>query len=213
MQFKCHFRYQNDYICQLETVYEPEIIELISVSGNHIEISRHQKGDNFQVKELYSVYYKNFRVVPRKIATIFPNLTKITLAKSSIKKVSSNDLIQFPKLEVLDLSGNHLTSLESDLFKFTPNIKRIYLSLNSLRHIPHDVLDGLNNLEIAEFEYNECIHIKLSDSGRDQMKKLFHSNCQDEDEDLNKQFSNLIVAFKGLENRIEKLEKQLLQSN
>ena len=59
-------------------------------------------------------------------------------------------------LEVLDLSGNQLTTLKSGVFSQLFKVKRIYLRDNQFKEIPNDTFDNLPCLKSVELHCGEA---------------------------------------------------------
>lgn len=95
--------------------------------------------------------------IPEGIETFFPNLRGFQIYDSKLQTISK-DVLKFPSLQVLLLSGNELVTLDSDLFAFTPKLAEIWLGSNSLQHVGHNLFAGLNELAYAMFFGNPCIN-------------------------------------------------------
>uniref|UniRef100_A0A7M5WID8 EGF-like domain-containing protein n=1 Tax=Clytia hemisphaerica TaxID=252671 RepID=A0A7M5WID8_9CNID len=82
----------------------------------------------------------------------FFNLTKISLRLNKITKFPENLQSIFPNLEVLELSGNHIESL--DLIKI-PTLRELYLDSNRLEYLTNNTFAHLNGLSILSLERND----------------------------------------------------------
>lgn len=119
----------------------------------------------------------NITMFPEGISTFFPNVTLFYLGFSSIANITSEDLRQFPDLELFSSNMNPLTSLPGDLFKHNKHIRTIeflgYASRSkdkTLNEIGQNLLGNLTNLKYATFWNHYCISEVAV--GRDQLIDL-----------------------------------------
>lgn len=61
------------------------------------------------------------------------------------------------QLKYLDLLGNRLEKLPSDLFENTPSLMEVVFNNNRIKFIGSEILSPLKNLEIINFGGNICI--------------------------------------------------------
>lgn len=61
--------------------------------------------------------------------------------------LTAKDLQPFANLVSFDLHDNKITSLDGDLFNFTPNSIYANFMFNQIQHIGDDLVTTLNNLE------------------------------------------------------------------
>lgn len=117
--------------------------------------------------------------IPFGIGEVFPNLRVLHWARSNLQSLSLKDLpmnLQF--LQILEVPGNNLITLDGNLFRFTRQLKAIDFSSNKLRIINHDLVAALYQLELANFESNECINYAANDrSGISILTARFASGC------------------------------------
>lgn len=97
-------------------------------------------------------------MLPYNLDNYFPNLISIRVYASKLQTFTSLDLQPFPQMIVIDLDLNLLTSLESDLFKFTPNFKWVSFGSNQLSTVGRNLVTGQKNLEYLYFGGNKCIN-------------------------------------------------------
>lgn len=120
---------------------------------------------------------QNLTMFPEGISTFFPNVTLFYLGFTSITNITSEDLRQFPHLELFSSNMNPLTSLPGDLFKHNKYIRTIefmgYASRSkdrTLNEIGLNLLGNLTNLKYATFWNHYCISEVAV--GRDQLIDL-----------------------------------------
>lgn len=74
----------------------------------------------------------------------FPELTKLVYRENQIKVLDSKVFVRNQKIEEIDLSGNKLTRVSGDFFKFLPNLKQADLSdnvcINATAETPLEIL-------------------------------------------------------------------------
>lgn len=94
------------------------------------------------------IRYATVKFIPTGIQRKFPSLRRLLIGMSGLLSVNKEDLKEFgSSLESLELGGNEITSINSDLFKYNPNIKLITLWWNPIRHIEPEFFKNLRNLK------------------------------------------------------------------
>lgn len=100
---------------------------------------------------------QNLPFFPQGIGNYFRYLKAIEFSTTNLNSISANDLKPFPQIEWLKLYESNLTSLDGDLFKFSPLLKFLSLKNNKIQHIGPDLLTKLNNLVNLYLQGNDCI--------------------------------------------------------
>lgn len=100
---------------------------------------------------------QNLPFFPQGIGNFFRYLKALDFSTTNLNSISANDLKPFPELAWLKLYESNLTSLDGDLFKFTPLLKFLSLKNNKIQHIGPDLLTKLNNLVAVYLQGNDCI--------------------------------------------------------
>lgn len=107
------------------------------------------------------------QAVPANLGTLFPGLKMFFIEKQrGLTIISSNDLVQFPNLEVFQSSFNGITALPGDLFKNNTKLKEVEFwgsvelptAWNSINQIGENLLSGLPDLTTAVFFRHNCIN-------------------------------------------------------
>jgi hypothetical protein len=122
--------------------------------------------------------------LPKQILSDFPRLNGIIIENCKTFTTLRNDLFSedFGAIQYLGFYKNQIATIEADAFQHLPNLKRINLSHNQLRSLPHqifknnselayigiygnkinsitpDFFQNLNELQYVDFENNQCIH-------------------------------------------------------
>lgn len=125
----------------------------------------------------------NLTTIPSDLFTLLPNLHTLT-ARADIQSISSDQFVNATELTTLDFGfNNRLTTLETNLFKFIPQLeyivfgfnqitdiegmafdglpklKKLYLEANLLGALNNETFYGANNLQLLEISRNEIVEI------------------------------------------------------
>lgn len=137
------------YTCTGTIVLNDPKDTVTSTSGSH-----HRRMNDSTVEGLW-IYQKHLNHFPKNVELFFPNLKAISLEDNSITKVSNAVLRPHQHLEWLNLSGNRINQLDSDIFDGLPNLKFIDFYDNHIKKIGHDIkLPSTGNIN---FHSNLCI--------------------------------------------------------
>ena len=161
MEIPCRFAeisIQNggkSYLCWIQNQQIPEKQEL-KFTAKHLE--RKTNNDVFHIK------FHNCTVteVPQGLKKIFPNLKKLTISDSKLKKISRNDLMEYKYLQRFKFDNNDLEFLPGDLFLGFEYLKYVSFYGNKLGVIEPNILNGLKNLEFVCFSYNPNFNKRYS---------------------------------------------------
>lgn len=123
------------------------------------------------------------------------------MQSSKLKVVTQADLKPFTKLRVLHLHGNHLTSLDNNLFDFNPNLVRVDFRHQTLKVIGYNIFDRLKMLALGDFQSAGCLDLFAQNGpkGIEDMKREIRVNCQPIDEMINdlKLLKDRVVALEA----------------
>lgn len=173
IQFDCNFAMIVPWKSVIPTRYActARVINSSSESLESVTGSHETGKSNEDVKYLFIIdqFLKNF---PGGIVDFFKNVDALDIRQSALISISANDLRPFPSLLYLDLHGNELTSIDEDLFKYTPNLKLVSLFRNQIRHIGRNFVNNLNSLVVLYPHRNPCIPVEMYAEGRAQVLKL-----------------------------------------
>lgn len=157
IQFECRFAMfyptviGDRYTCDA-TVINTDSSSLESVTGDH------ESGKSNDDAEYLYINQQNLASVPEGIDVFFKNLDALLVRSSSLASISANDLRPFPRLLFLYLDRNQLTTIDGDLFTYTPLVQLVYFSSNQIQHIGHGLVTSLNSLRTLNFKNNVCIN-------------------------------------------------------
>lgn len=155
--FDCTYSFSNLFVtgfvyqCRAVVANSGSATAVERVTGAHLF-----DNENKDVAHLY-LQDQNVNRIPTNLGEIFPNLEAISWYNSKLTYLSADDLKPFPSLTFFGAWMNQLTTLEDGLFRFTRNLGYIDFDNNLLENVSYDLLDGLENLEAADFSSNTCI--------------------------------------------------------
>jgi Leucine-rich repeat (LRR) protein len=124
-----------------------------SVSGKLMDVLVYENIKSFKVESS-----PNFEFLPKEIEKIFPNLEKITISRTGLKVLSSDDLKPFSKLKSLVVTESDLEELHPNLFEFNKGIEEVDLKGNKLKHLGVDFLKFASNLKSIDLSDNFCVN-------------------------------------------------------
>lgn len=155
------------YKCESLKLFEIEEKVLQSVNGTHVTGYGNLQVDSFSLV----VDADDLSYIPNNIPVIFPNLKKFSFGFTKITKISPNDLMQLPNLEVFESRFNPILSLPGNLFNRNPKLQevRFYGSLkfspsknDSISEIGQNLLGNLNQLTTVIFMSHYCIESEIA---------------------------------------------------
>lgn len=145
------------YTCKvIDLRTESPNILIDRILGNHIE-----NFSNDDVKHWVVENSPRMLFMPRGVGDFFKNLEEVYIRNVGLQSITQSDLRQFQSLEQLTLYETELRSLESGLFQFNPRLKLLNLNSNRLSSIAPDVLSPLKNLFHVSLKNNVCIDIDM----------------------------------------------------
>ena len=127
------------------------------MTGNHED----GNGNDDVFGLFWSMHDVTIETIPSGIGAVFANLKAVAF-QFGIESVSADDLMQFPHLEELHLERNQIATLDGNLLTHTPNIRWMEFDQNELQVIGNELIDGLDQLEMARFRFNLCIDFAAS---------------------------------------------------
>lgn len=91
----------------------------------------------------------------------FKNIAGLTINNSKLKKISQNDLKEFPKLKEIFIISNEVENLDSNLFEFNKSLKLVWIEGNKIKKIGAEIFDELHELIFINIrEIQSCIGMK-----------------------------------------------------
>lgn len=186
---------QIDFLCKSETFKAHQIYACQSIGFSDFGIKKldfanalHQEigKTNSDVKLLLMIHgAENLTSIPANINLFFPNITMIYIGWTNIARVTSEDLRQFPNLELFSSNMNPITFLPGNLFEHNLKIHQIeFMGFvdrrkgATLDEIGPNLLGPLNNLKYAFFWNHFCIsEIAMNRSQVIELNSRLHILC------------------------------------
>lgn len=102
---------------------------------------------------------ENFEVIEENTFEDLLDLRDLYLQSNSIKKLHPQTFSKLENLEVLDLSGNQLTTLSENIFRRNSKLEYLLINDNKLMTIVSETFSGLKNLRKIWLCHNEITHL------------------------------------------------------
>lgn len=222
--FNCRFSVLNQ-ILVVGSAYTCEVLEVLVVENEDDSLTlqnltgRHVVGKTSDDVGLLLIVDQTFNSIPKNIETFFPNLVALGIERSKLLTISAIDLQPFPKLKVLGLYGNDLTSLHRGLFEFNPELVMIEFSANQIEFIDSELLENLDYLQHFYILNNQCVSENADN--RDEVLAFVAKlpyvcptvaetcTCADEIADQNNEIDLLKEINAAMEQRLMEVERQL----
>lgn len=119
--------------------------------------------------KLLAVHNQSCSVLPTRLGGFFVNIEGLEVMNSGLKEIGKENLMDFPRLEYLNLMKNYLECLPKNLFEGNLWLKTVVVCCNNLKTI-HPTIFHLPRLNHVNFRRNICIS-KQAD-GNDEISKM-----------------------------------------
>lgn len=146
--------------------------DIVAVSKNHL------KGKTRKDVVMLFLSNQTLSKLPKNLDKFFPNLSALDARHMGLKEISSEDL-NYPRLKVLYLGHNKLTTLSNDLFKNTPKLELFAFEYNEIKQIGGNTFNSLRHLKYLYPGHNVCTNLEATDDV-DTIKKYklqFRKTC------------------------------------
>ena len=161
MLMQCNFVDNRDPLSLDDTLYTCKLITNITepksaiatISGTHI--NGKTEADVIGIAGFCIMYN-----VPRGLTKFFENITRLSLVQCELQEISRQDLMEYEKLEFLNLLGNHLTSLPNDLFLGNKNLRWIHFEHNQIEILSSKLLRNIQDNDLQEVNF--CNNTKIN---------------------------------------------------
>lgn len=164
MVLKCsfgHFSWTvvgSRYTCFVASLLNPEFAEVTDVVGNHTSGLGHNEIEAFHLKG------KDLTVFPKSLEVFFPRIILIDLINNQLTSISSKDFAPWQNLKFFSAQSNKIKTLDDNLFENNRNIAYLDFSYNLITNIGKNFLSArdseLNELTFVDFRHNLCIDMQ-----------------------------------------------------
>lgn len=187
---------------------DSKIVE--NIYGKHLNSS-------YSNENVTQYFAKGFKIeqFPEKLGAHFVNLEVIRMISCDLKILYKSSLEKLEDLKYLDLLGNRLENLESDVFENTPNLIEIWLNNNRLKFVGSEVLNPLKNLKVVNLGGNTCIgsNSRYSSEDLERIKIELRLKCSDVSmHDLLAKMNRIEEKFEIIFKEISKFQNELSDS-
>ena len=145
---------QSIYACSARVIVVGDLRNVTEVSQNHVV-----GFSNEDVKGIV-IEGQNLRFEPRNLETFFPNLEAFDIYRSQIQEILKGDIESLRNLRQLNLVGNNIQAINSNLFESNLKMTAISFSTNPIRNVDHKVFDHLEELSTLAFTETSCINLQ-----------------------------------------------------
>lgn len=207
MSLDCNFKnitfspfYAGQYSCELqktsEVVYQLTIITRIN--GDHWSNKSANQVNGFRAQNMKFFYF------PINLHKHFETINIIHVIKCGLKEISQNDISGFDQLFELNLSGNKLTILKSNLFVLNMKLRVLNVRNNKIVCPFQEVLNHLSELSDLDLRDNSC-PLQTSFSQDKETTKNIIKFLPIQNVPGNKQIKNLTEEIKQLNESIKNI--------
>lgn len=125
----------------------------------------------------FECWSETVHYIPNGLGSIFKNIKGLHITSSGIKKVTKENLQQFPHLIYLNFATNIIEYLTADLFEFNSEMRFVGFSQNRLVVIEPEVFNNLKHLNTIDLGGNTCIDKYAISTEIPDIKALIEKSC------------------------------------
>lgn len=144
------------YTCAGTVVFTGDVNSVTVVSQNHLP------GKSNKDVEGFTINNQAINFMPFNIQQFFENVRAIAMRNTTLKKLMTDDLKPFPRIEVIGFHFSRLETIEGDLFSYNPRLQHINLSNNLFTNIGPNLLAPLPSLHQINLSDSLCINENVS---------------------------------------------------
>jgi hypothetical protein len=102
--------------------------------------------------------FLNITVIPKNIASFFPNLKALSFTGSQIGVLTNSDLENLPELQLFMVRQNRIVSVDGDFFKNNLKLQYIDFFTNQIKTVGENLIGNIKSLIKVDFGYNPCVN-------------------------------------------------------
>ncbi|XP_074550557.1 toll-like receptor 7 [Halichoeres trimaculatus] len=119
------------------------------------------------------ISHNNLNFIPKEVFSGLPDkLSELYIKNNLLTMFAWEELQILHSLQVLDLSGNRLTTVPHMLSNCTQTLKKLILQKNRIAQLTPDFLKGSTNLKHLDLSFNDILYIDESNFPDDVMKQM-----------------------------------------
>jgi len=164
------------YYCRVSNLKTTSHTEIVTGS-----VGTHQQGFNNDGVKALDIIGQICNFLPKNINETFANIEGLQVHVSNLQHITKNNLRAFPKLRGLWVRDNALSVLEHDLFLYNRNLEVLDVEGNKIIQIDSNLLEPLPKLSYFSLKFNYCINkLAVNRAEVEQLPFTFKNDCQDE---------------------------------
>lgn len=206
---ECEFK--NDFIhdwglrysCRTKKyVVKGDERQIHNVTGDHLKTHANVNVTQYFARGL------TIERFPKGLGNHFASLEVVRITLCNMRLMLKDDLENLENLKYLDLIGNKLEKLESNVFELTPNLKEVILNNNRIRFIGSKLVESLKNIELISFGGNVCVasQSRYSKEQLERLKTEINLKCGDIS------MADVMIRFDEMEAKLEVLMAKVEES-
>ncbi|KAI5628605.1 toll-like receptor 7, partial [Silurus asotus] len=170
----------NQISTSTNTEMQSNSLEYLEFKGNRLDLlwrdgdtRYHNYFKKLTALKSLDISHNNLNFIPKQIFQNLPlTLTEFNITNNKLKSFSWDGLRFLKNLEVLDLSGNHFTSVPAKLSNCSKSIMTLVLRKNQIVRLSPEFLQGAFSLRKLDLSYNQIKYIEESSFPEDVIDKL-----------------------------------------
>ncbi|KAJ8665425.1 hypothetical protein QAD02_007087, partial [Eretmocerus hayati] len=128
-----------------------------------LDVNSNVLGDNFTLSLSKETQLKRLKINKNRLTRIpdlsLAYLTHMAISHNMISKIDKTALIKYPELQSLDLSGNKISSIQTNSF-VAPKLKNLNLNSNQIETVEADAFEKLASLQELRLNKNRLSTLK-----------------------------------------------------
>jgi Leucine rich repeat len=149
---------ESIYACRVKTLTTSQSDRKVTnVIGKHTNES-----SNKDVKAII-IEKKDCPFLPIDLGHWFPNLEVYEVKESKVKQLTKDDTQGLENLKEFVASRNPIEKIKKDVFNKLLSLTYISLSYCPINYIENGTFESLKNLNVVNFERNQCVNFKTDD--------------------------------------------------
>lgn len=162
---------QLEYYCLSETCELDNMRNVTNITGTHL------RGKSNEDVAWFRILGCDMDFIPEGITNVFPNLVVLTIHYTAIKTLNGDELKDYSRLELLDITHSKIERIPGNFLQYTPDLIQVSFLNNEIMEVGENLLDNLPNLTSVFFQRNICINRDADRENIHVIKDIFRNNC------------------------------------